>query len=225
MKLSEATIEILRNYATLNQSLMFRKGSVLTTITPTSTVLSIARVVESFPFDFAIYDLNKFLAKQSLYKDCELEFESDRVVFKSADGRRSDYIKYSSPKVMILPPDKKISLDDPDYEFELSAEDLQWQRKSAGISGSPFMIFRGENKKIYIQSTDVKDDSSDLSSTEIGKTKSDFKCVIKIENWKMLDGNYRVKIRGGTGKGLSKFEHTEKPVEYYLAIEQNLSSF
>lgn len=221
MKLSELTVEILKNFATLNQSLQFRKGSELATITTGKTILATARVVESFPFDFAIYDLNKLLAKLSLYRDAEIEFEQDRVVFKSGDKRRTDYIIYSSPKVITAPPDKKLSLDDPEHEFELTAEDLNWQRKSAGISASPFMIFNGDGKEITIRSTDVKDGSSDLSSTVIGKTKSKFTYVIKIENWKFLDGSYRVKLR----KGLSKFEHTEKPVEYYVAIEDNLSTY
>lgn len=222
MKLSELTVELLKNFATLNQSLMFRKGSELTTITPTSTVYAKAGVVESFPSDFAIYDLNKLLAKLSLYKDSELEFENDRVTFKSTDGRRKDYIKFSSPKVITaIPPDKKLSCDDPDYEFELSQEDLLWQRKSAGISGSPFMIFRGDGKKIYIQSTDVKDDSTDLSSTEIGKTDGTFLYVLKVEHWKMLDGAYTVRLK----KGLVQFKHKDKPVEYYMAIEKALSTF
>jgi hypothetical protein len=221
MKLSELTIEILKNFATLNQSLQFRKGSELATITTGKTILATARVVESFPFDFAIYDLNKLLAKLSLYRDAEIEFEQDRVVIKSGDGRRTDYIIYSSPKVITAPPDKKLTLDDPEYEFELTAEDLLWQRKSAGISGSPYMVFHGDGKQVFIRSTDVKDGSSDLSSTVIGKTKGKFTYVIKIENWKFLDGAYRVKLK----KGLSKFEHTEKPVEYYVAIEDSLSSY
>jgi len=224
MKLSEQTIEILKNYATLNQSLMFRKGSVLTTITPTSTVYASSRVVESFPFDFGIYDLNRLLSKLSLYRDCELAFDKDRLIIKSADGRRTDYIKYSSPKIMILPPsDKTVTLDDPDHEFELSQEDLLWQRKSAGISNSPYIVFRGDGKHIYIQSNDPDDDSSDMSSTKIGKTDKTFSFVIKLENWKMLDGSYRVKLRGGK-RGLSKFEHKDKPIEYFIAVESALSN-
>ena len=222
MKLSELTVEILKNFATLNQSLQFRAGSELTTITTGKTILATARVAESFPSDFAIYDLNKVLAKLSLYKDSEITFESDRMLFKSADGRRNDYIKFSSPKVITAPdPSKKLALDDPEHEFALSAEDLLWQRKSAGISGSPYMIFHGDGKKVYIRCTDVKDDSSDMSSTEIGKTKGNFTYVIKIENWKFLDGSYNVKLK----KGLAKFEHTEKPVEYYVAIEDALSTY
>lgn len=223
MKLSELTVEILKNFATLNQSLQFRKGSELATITTGKTILANARVVESFPFDFAIYDLTKLLAKLSLYKDAEIEFEADRVVFKSGDGRRSDYIIYSSPKIITaqIPDNKKLACDDPEVEFELSAEDLLWQRKSAGISASPFMIFHGNGKEISIRSTDVKDATSDLSSTVIGKTKKTFNYVIKIENWKFLDGSYRVKLK----KGMAKFEHTEKPVEYFVAIEDGLSTY
>lgn len=221
MKLSESTVEILKNFSTINQSLLFRTGSELTTITPTKTVLAIAKVVESFPSEFAIYDLNRLLAKVSLYKDCELDFESDKITFKSANGKRSDYIKYSSPKVIVAPPDKKLSMDKPEHEFDLSSEDLLWQRKSAGISASPHMIFRGDGKKIYIQSHDVKDDASDMSSTEIATTKSKFVYVLKVENWKMLEGSYRVKL----AKGLAKFEHTEKPIEYYVSVETALSTF
>ena len=220
MKLSEQTIEILKNYATLNPALQYRKGSVLTTITPTKTVLAISRVVESFPFDFIIGDLNKFLSKLTLYKDAELEFETNRVIIKSPDGRRTDSINFVSPKVVTLPPDKKLSIT-PEHEFELSQEDLQWQRKSAGISGSVHMIIRGDGKKVYLQSTDMKDDSSDLSSTEIGTTADTFRYVIKLENWKILDGSYRIKL----SKGLSKFEHKDKSVEYYVAVESALSEF
>lgn len=223
MKLSEQTIEILKNYATLNPALQFKAGSVLTTITPTKTVFATARVVESFPSSSpCINDLNRFLAKLSLFKDCEIEFKEDRIVFTSADGRRSDYMKFHSPKALTLPPaDRTLSLENPDQEFELSAEDLQWQRKSAGISGSEHMVFRGDGKKIYLQSTSLKDDSSDLSSTEVGKTKDKFHYVIKLENWKMLDGSYRVKLT----KGLAKFEHKDKSLEYYVAIESTLSEF
>jgi hypothetical protein len=221
MKLSELTVEILKNFATLNQSLQFRKGSELATITTGKTILASARVVESFPFDFAVYDLVKLLSKLSLYKDADLEFEPNRLVIKSADSRRKDYITFSSPKIITaIPPDKKLSMDNPEHEFELSAEDLQWQRKSAGISNSPFMIFKGDGSKIHFQSNDVKDDASDMSSTVIGDTADTFTYVIKVENFKFLDGNYRVKLC----KGLTKFEHTEKPVEYYVAVEKDLST-
>jgi len=222
MKLSDETIEILKNFATINQGLVVKPGSVLKTITPSRSVLAISRVVESFPVSFALYDLNKFLAKLSLYRDAELEFETDRIVIKSDDGKRTDYIKYSSPEVVKGPPDKELVMDKPDYEFTLTQEDLIWQRKSAGISGSENFVFRGDGKHIYLQSNTIKDDSSDLSSTVIGDTDGVFSCVLQVANFKLLDGAYNVKL---SKAGLTKFEHTTKNVQYYVAVESGLSEW
>lgn len=222
MKLSDNTVGILKNFSTINQGLVVKPGSVLKTITPSRTVLAIARVVENFPVSFALHDLNKFLAKLSLYRDCDLEFKTDRIVIKSSDGRRTDYIKYASPDVVKGPPDKELELSKPDFEFSLSLEDLIWQRKSAGVSGSENFVFRGDGEHIYIQSNTVKDDSSDLSSTIIGKTDEVFSCVLQVSNFKLLDGSYNVKI---SKQGLTKFEHTSEDIEYYVAVESGLSEF
>ena len=222
MKFSDTTLEILKNYSTINQGLVVKPWSVLKTITPSRTVLATAIVAEKFPVAFALYDLNKFLAKLSLYKDCEMEFETDRIVIKDTHNKRTDYIKYSSPEVVKGPPDKELTLDDPDYEFTLSQEDLIWQRKSAGVSGSENFVFRGDGTNIYLQSNTVKDDSSDLSSTIIGTTKGIFSCVLQVSNFKLLDGSYKVKI---SKVGLTKFEHTTKDIEYFVAVESGLSEF
>lgn len=220
MKLSEQTVEILKNYATLNQSLQIRKGSELTTITPTKTVFASTRVVESFPFDCVILDLPKLLSKLSLYRDCDLEFEESGLRIVSVDKRHADFIRHGSPRSAILPPaDKKIHMPEPKHEFDISQDDLQWQRKSAGISGSQHMVFRGDGKKVYLQSTDMKNDSSDMSSTEIGTTTEKFKYVLMLENWKMLDGSYHVKL----ADKMAKFEHKDKPIEYYISTESMLS--
>lgn len=224
MKLSNETIEILKNFSTINQSLSFKKGKTLSTISSLKTVLAVAEVAETFPEEFAIYDLNKFLAKLSLYKGCDLEFDTDKVRFVSEDGKRSDYIKYCSTKVIVTPPEKKLSVGTPDCSFDLSHDDLEWQRKSAGISGSPNFVFKSDGEKIYLVSTDLKDDSSDLSKTEIadGDGETKFEVVMKVENFKVIDGSYKVEI---SKRGLAKFTHKEKNIEYYIAIEAAQSKF
>lgn len=221
MNLSPETIEILKNFSTINQSLLFKEGSSLQTISPLRTVLASADISEHIPSEFAIYDLNKMLAKLSLYKDCNLEFKEDRVVFKN--GRRSDYIKHCSTKVIVTPPDKKLSIASPDYSFDLTQEDLDWQRKSASISGSPNFVLESNGDKIYLVSTDVKDDSSDRSSTEIGEGDGrSFSIVMKVETLKMIEGDYSVEV---SKRGLSKFTHKTKKVEYFIAIEAAQSKF
>lgn len=223
MKLSPETVEILKNYSTINQSLQFKQGTTLSTISGLSTVLAIANVAETFPVTCSIYDMNKFLAKLSLYKDCDLDFDNDKVNFISQDKKRSDYIKYCSPKVIVTPPNKTLNIGTPDYTFTLEKTDLEWQRKSAGISGSPNFVFKSDGSKIYLVSTDVKDNSSDYSKTEIADSDgSVFEVVMKVENFKMIDGSYRIEI---AKKGLAKFSNLSRDLVYYIAIEADKSKF
>jgi hypothetical protein len=223
MKLSQETLEVLKNFSSINQSLLIKSGNTLSTISNLRTILSIANVQETFPTTFAIYDLNKFLAKHSLYKDCDLEFEDDRVIFQSSNKRRHDYIKYCSPKVIVSPPDKKLSVDDPDFSFELTHEDLEWQRRSAGISGSPNFVFRANGEDIKLVSTDIKDDSSDISETVISNVQGvNFNVVMKAEYFKILDGDYLVDI---SRRGLAKFTNLNHKIEYFIAIESAQSTF
>jgi hypothetical protein len=224
MKLSANTLEILKNFSTINQGISVKAGSSVGTVSNIKTVLGMATVEEKFPKDFAIYDLNKFLAKHSLYGDCELDFQEDRVVFVSSDKKRSDYIRYCSPTLITtIPATKSLAVDHPDYSFELTQKDLDWQRKSAGISGSPNFVFRSDGKKIQFVSTDIKDDSSDVSSTTIGDGDgATFEIVMKVEYFKMLDGDYQIDI---AKKGLAKFTNKNKKVVYYIAIESLQSTF
>jgi hypothetical protein len=222
MKLSAETIEILKNFSTINQSIQVKSGNTLSTISALKTVLATAQVPDTFPTEFAIYDLNKLLAKLSLYKDSELTFDADKVNFASADKKRADYIKYCSPSVIVTPPDKKLSIGVPDFEFKLSKSDLEWQRKSASISGSPNFVFVGDGSKVYFVSKDIKDNSADVSKTEIGTTDQTFEIVMKVENFKMIDDTYTVQI---AKRGLAKFTAESRSLEYYVAIEAAQSKF
>ena len=69
MKLSESTVSFLKNYANINQSLEFREGSTLRTVSPLNTILASVEISEDFPKTFPIYELNRFLGTLSLFKD------------------------------------------------------------------------------------------------------------------------------------------------------------
>ena len=98
---------------------------------------------------------------------------------------------------------KQITLDNPDCEFALSKEDLEWMRRSAGISGSPNFVFESDGATITFMATDLKDDSADQSKIEIGTSDKKFRVAMKVENFKMMDGSYDVAV---SKKGLSRFK-------------------
>ena len=223
MKLSDDTVNVLKNFSGINQSLQFKTGNTLKTISPLRTIFVEATVSETFPKEFALYDLNKLLAKVSLYKGAELSFDDDKINIATENKKKSDYIKYCSPKVIVVPPEKNISLGDADCSFSLSQEDLDWMKKSAGISGSPNFVFESDGETVHFIATDVKDDSSDQSKIEIGAGNgTKFKVVMKVENFKLMDGSYDVSI---AKKGLACFKHKTVAITYYIAIEAANSTF
>ena len=61
MKLSKSTLDILKNFSNINQSICFKEGTELSTLSIQKNILSRAVVEEKFPKNFAIYDLSEFL--------------------------------------------------------------------------------------------------------------------------------------------------------------------
>ena len=61
MKLSESTLSVLKNFSTINQSILFKQGKKLRTISVMKNILAEVTVEEEFPKDFGIYDLPQFL--------------------------------------------------------------------------------------------------------------------------------------------------------------------
>ena len=214
---------ILKNFSTVNQSLQFKVGNTLKTISPLKTIFVEATVEENFPKEFALYDLNKILAKISLYKDADLGFDDDKINISTENKKKSDYIKYCSPKIIVTPPEKSITFGDPDCSFSLSQEDLAWMQRSAGISGSPNFVFESDGAVINFIATDIKDDSADQSKIEIGTSEgAKFRIVMKVENFKLIDGSYDVSI---AKKGMARFKHKTINITYYIAIEAANSTF
>ena len=61
MKLSDKTLSLLKNFSTINQSILFKKGTKLRTISVMKNILAEATVSEELPKDFGFYDLGQFL--------------------------------------------------------------------------------------------------------------------------------------------------------------------
>ena len=69
MKLTSRTLQVLKNFSTINPSLLFKNGSVITTMSPNKTVMARATVGEVFPQTYAIYDLSRFIGVLSMFND------------------------------------------------------------------------------------------------------------------------------------------------------------
>ena len=119
MKLSESTLSLLKNFSTINQSILFKQGNRLRTISVMKNILAEATIGEDLPKDFGIYDLNQFLNGLALHNNPELDFEDESYVIIKEGRSRSKYF-FADPNVIITPPEKSIDLPSEDVTFQLS---------------------------------------------------------------------------------------------------------
>ena len=215
MKLSDNTLSLLKNFSTINQSILFKQGSKLRTISVMKNILAEATVDEELPKDFGIYDLNQFLNGLGLHHDPELDFGDEGYVLIREGKMRSKYF-FADPQVIITPPDKEITLPTEDVKFELSTQQLDKLLKAAAIYQLPDLAVKGADGVVKLVVRDKKNDTSNSFSVIVGETDKQFTFNFKIENIKILPGTYEVSV---SQKLLSKFINKDCDLRYYIALE------
>lgn len=214
MKISVETFEILKNFCGINSSIVVKKGNELRTVSEQKHILSRSVVKENFPKNFAVYDLNQFLGLVSLFKDPEFDFEDKMVVIKE-DSVVSKYM-YSDPSIITAAPDKNLELPSVECEIDITKESLKQIINAAYQLALPEISVRGDGETISLNATDIKNPSTNEFSVEVGKTDKKYNFVFKVDNFKFIPDNYKVKI---TEKGFGNFVGTK--AEYWVALESS----
>jgi len=217
MKLSDNTLTLLKNFATINQGIMFKKGKTLRTVSSQKNVMAEASINEEIPTDFGVYDLNNFLSVLSLHKDDPvLDFQDNNVLISGLQGRSKIKYRFCAPHMIVAAPDKAIVMPEPEISFSLSQEDFDWILKAASVLSSPFIAIESDGDKLSVMTFDPQNDSAHTESLEIASNSEKFKMLFKVENLKMISGAYDVKI---SSKGISNFKHKTLNLQYWIATE------
>ena len=215
MKLSDKTLTLLKNFSSINQSILFREGNCLRTISVMKNILAEATIEEELPKDFGIYDLNQFLNGLNLHQNAELDFQNDGYVVIKEGKSRSKYF-FADPNVIVTPPEKDIVLPSEDVCFLLDTKELDKLLKAAAVYQLPDLSVVGEAGVVKLVVRDKKNDTSNDFSVIVGETDEVFSFNFKVENIKILPGSYEVVI---SRKLLSRFKNTGFNVTYHIAME------
>ncbi len=215
MKLSDKTLTLLKNFSSINQSILFKQGSSLKTISVMKNILAEATIEEDLPTDFGIYDLNQFLNGLGLHQHPDLDFTNQGHVVIREGKSRTKYF-FADPNVIVTPPDKEITLPSEDVSFELSTSQLDKLLKAAAIYQLPDLAVIGEAGVVKIVVRDKKNDTSNDFSIVVGETESEFSFNFKVENIKILPGTYDVVV---CKQLLSRFTCQDYDLKYFIALE------
>ena len=189
MKLSDKTLNILKNFAGINNSILVKQGTQLRTISVAKNILAEAAIDEDFPRDFAVYDLNQFLNGLSLHQDPDLDFSPDSYISIKEGKRRVKYF-YADPNVIVSPPDKEITLPSDDVHFQLDSTALEKLLKAAAVYQLPDLSAVGEAGVVKLVVRDKKNDTSNEFAVVVGETDKVFSFNFKVENIKIIPGAY-----------------------------------
>jgi len=215
MNLSDSTLNLLKNFSTINQSILFKEGSSLRTISVMKNILAEAVIDEEIPQDFGIYDLNQFLNGLSLHQSPDLDFGNNGYVVIKEGRSRSKYF-FADPQVIVTPPDKDIALPSEDVCFELNTQQLDKLLKAAAVYQLPDLSAVGENGVVKLVVRDKKNDTSNDYAVVVGETDNTFCFNFKVENIKVIPGTYEVVV---SQKLLSRFTSTNYNLKYFIALE------
>ena len=224
--LSKKTLDVLKNFSTINSSIVFRKGSTVRTISNAENILAKFTSEEVFPSDFAIYDLSQFLGGITLFNDPQLEFTSNDFV-NIRGGRTSAKYYFSDPEITLKSaPEKNVKFPGADIEFNLSGDELIALQKASAIYGLPDLTFysqEGSNEIKLILSDKENDTSNTYDITVAGTVTGTYSLDVKIENIRVLgknsvatSGDYTVKVSKHL---ISEWTNNDVELTYYIALE------
>jgi hypothetical protein len=213
MKFTPATIQLLKNFAAINPSIIFKEGDTLGTLSQSKSVLAKAKLDTTIVKQFAIYDLSRFLSTLALFSDPVIEINDTNMTIKQG-SRKISYV-FADPSLIISPPEKDLKMPDPEIKFTLNETDFADLMKAQSVLSLPEISICGDGENITIGCVDSKK-GGDSYSTAVGKTTDTFRMLILAENIRILPGTYEVEV---TSKGLSKF--TGAQAEYWIAVESN----
>jgi hypothetical protein len=215
MKLSKETVGLIKNFAGINSNLLLKSGNKLATISAQKNVMADVVVTETFP-DFGIYDLNEFLGAMSLFEDPELTFSEKWVTIEQGGSS----IKYFAADASVLTaPQKAITFPDPEIEFNMSATMLSMIQRTASVLRASDVSIVGDGSTMSIVVGDKKNATGNSYNSTVGASDKKFKVNLKVENLKMIPGDYAVSV---SSKKISRFKGAGDLV-YYVAVEADSS--
>ena len=215
--ISRPTIEVLKNFCSINKSIVIKPGNKISTLSINKNILAIAEVEEQFDSQISIYDLGVFLGGLSLFDSPKIDTtQTNYVTVSDQRGKSKTRFFYADPDIITQAPDKEIVIPSEDVKFRLDAGHLKQLTKAAAIYQLPDLCLFSDNGVMNLCVTDKKNDTSNSYSVEVGTNDEEFCYCFKVENLKLLAGDYNVTI---SKQNVALFQGDG--IKYFIALEPN----
>lgn len=219
MKISKRTMQVLKQYSQINQSIRIKVGNVLSTKSVAENILAETKVEESFEKEFSIYNLNEFLSAVSLFDNPDLEFSEKYVTIREEGARRGGLKYYYCNPSLIVYPTKSVVIpaEMVDVQFVVSEQQLSKLNKAGSVLGVQDLCVACDDEGISL----IVEDRTNPSSNDFEVRVSEFpvdpnEFYFKLDNLKLLPGDYEVLV---TKKGIGMFKSVDGTCSVAIALE------
>jgi len=221
MKISNKTISLLQSFAQISSNLLVKPGKKLAIRNAVNSIQARAVVDETFPQQFAIYDLNQLLSLISVSEHPDIEFGNKSLVIRSANGGETEYF-YADESLVTVPNENPPQLEDV-YTFKLTASDIQTIVKTASIVSATMLSIVSDKGKVTLSINDPKNSTSHSYKKPLGDATSSFNVKMAIDSFKVVADEYNVRVAHAvakTGKVMVFFfESTSSDLTYLIAAD------
>jgi hypothetical protein len=211
-------LEVLQNFGSINQNIVFRQGRTLRTVSEAKNILANIELEEDIPLDFGIYDAQELVRVMSLVDDAEVIFDHDSLAL-SGNGSSIKYY-YSDIDMLTQPPTTLVTMPTPDVTFTLTADMQNKLKRASAALGHKQISIGSEDGMVKLTITDTKNKTANLFSVKLeGIVSGDLpdNLNINIDNLKLMQGDYNVEV---SNKLISRFTHTDRNIQYFIALEK-----
>jgi len=214
MNISNETLDILRNFSSINSGLTVKAGNELKTVSAMKNIYAKAIVTEDFDKEHSIYDLSEYLGAVSLFDTPTFEFNAEKVIVSEGDNSVTYY--YADPQ-MVISPQKEITMPEPEISFDLDEGVLDSLHKASSVLSLPDMVLSSDGTTVVLTVKDKKNSTSNIFSKTVAQGNgSTYEMFLRMENVKVIPGDYTVFV---SSKGIAQFTNRKQSVEYFIALE------
>ena len=187
MNISNETLDILRNFSSINSGLTVKAGNELKTVSAMKNIFAKAIVPEVFDKEHSIYDLSEYLGAVSLFDTPTFEFNAEKVIVSEGDNNVTYY--YADPQ-MVISPQKDINMPDPEISFDLDEGVLDSLLKASSVLSLPDMVLSSDGTTVILTVKDKKNATSNIFSKTVAQGNgSTYEMFLRMENIKLIPGD------------------------------------
>ena len=218
MQLSDNTLAVLKNFASIQPNVVLQEGNVVKTIAEAKNVMAVATLDQSFDKEVGIYNLDEFLSVLGLVDSPDLAFHDDFVTVQGSGRSQVKYF-YSDPSILTSPA-KDIPMPEAEVKFTLDEATFKKVLRAAGALGHEKMTITATEGGVLLTVVDNTDATSNAFEIVVPGTveSENFTFVMNIANLKLISGDYDVEV---SSRLISKFTNQSADICYYIALEKS----